>query len=346
MPPSRQEHDLNADQKTIWPRSGLNVTVMGFGGSPIGNLNRPISDEDSAALIHGAWDAGIRYFDTAPMYGHGLSEARCGEALRWYPRDEFVISTKVGRLLTPAKRSEIDFTPWASGLPFKIHFDYSYDGTMRSIEYSLQRLGLEHIDIALIHDIDSTHGQEQPAMFDAAMAGSAKALLKLRDEGVVKAIGVGVNEWQVAHEAIKRADFDCLLLAGRYTLLEQDALDGFLPDCEKQRVSVILGGCYNSGILATGAVSGARYNYAPASPEIMKRVEKIEVVCREFDVPLKAAALQFALAHPAIETNIPGVRTVAQLQDNIQTFKAHIPDAFWTALRTKNLIRSDAPTPG
>ena len=338
---------MNADMKNIWPRSGLDVTVMGFGASPIGNLARPISEEDSAALIHAAWNAGIRYFDTAPMYGHGLSEARCGHGLRWFPRDEFVISTKVGRLLTAARRSEIDFGPWASGLPFQMRFDYSYDGTMRSIEDSLQRLGLERIDIALIHDIDNfTHGsQNQPAVFDTAMSGAAKALARLRDEGVVKAIGVGVNEWEVAYEAIKRADFDCLLLAGRYTLLEQDALDGFLPACEKQQVSVILGGCYNSGILATGAIQGARYNYAPASDDILARVRKIEAVCHDFNVPLKAAALQFALAHPAIATNIPGVRTVAQLQDNIETFKAQIPSAFWTKLRTKQLIREDAPVP-
>ncbi len=338
---------MNADMKKTWPRSELDVTVMGFGASPIGNLARPISEETSAALIQAAWNAGIRYFDTAPMYGHGLSEARCGQGLRWYPRDEFVISTKVGRLLKAARRSDIDFSPWASGLPFELRFDYSYDGTMRSIEDSLQRLGLERIDIALIHDIDNfTHGpQEQPVVFNAAMSGAAKALIRLRDEGVVKAIGVGVNEWQVAYEAIKRVDFDCLLLAGRYTLLEQDSLDGFLPACEKQKVSVILGGCYNSGILATGAIPGARYNYAPASNEIVARVRKIEAVCDEFKVPLKAAALQFALAHPAIATNIPGVRTVAQLEDNIETFKVEIPAAFWAALRTSKLIREDAPLP-
>lgn len=338
---------MHADMKNTWPRSGLNVTVMGLGASPIGNLARPISEEESAALIHAAWNAGIRYFDTAPMYGHGLSEARCGHGLRWYPRDEFVISTKVGRLLKAARRSDIDFSPWASGLPFQMHFDYSYDGTMRSIEDSLQRLGLERIDIALIHDIDNfTHGpQNQPAVFDAAMSGAAKALIRLRDEGVVAAIGVGVNEWEVAYEAIKRVDFDCLLVAGRYTLLEQDALDGFLPACEKGKVSVILGGCYNSGILATGTIPGARYNYAPASDEIVARVRKLEAVCRDFKVPLKAAALQFALAHPAIATNIPGVRTVAQLEDNIETFKAQIPAAFWAALRAAQLIREDAPVP-
>lgn len=333
--------------KRKWPRSGLETTVMGFGAAPIGNIFRPINEEDSAALIKAAWDAGVRYFDTAPMYGHGLSEARCGHALRWYPRDQFVLSTKVGRLLKPRKRAEINFAPWVDGLPFEPRFDYSYDGAMRSIEDSLQRLGLEHIDIALIHDVDVfTHGKErQPAVFDTAMSGAAKALLKLRDEGVVKAVGVGVNEWQVAHEAIKQQDFDCLLLAGRYTLLEQDALDGFLPLCEQQQVSVILGGGYNSGILATGAVPGAKYNYAPAPEAILDRVRKIEDVCRDFVVPLKAASLQFVLGHPAIPTNIPGVRTVAQLDDNLHTFKATIPPAFWAELKRRELIRPDAPTP-
>ncbi|NVH74107.1 aldo/keto reductase [Paraburkholderia sp. JPY432] len=333
--------------KRKWPRSGIETTLMGFGAAPIGNIFRPISEEESAALIKAAWDAGVRYFDTAPMYGHGLSEARCGRGLRWYPRDEFVLSTKVGRLLKSRKRSEIDFTPWVDGLPFEMRFDYSYDGAMRSIEDSLQRLGLEHIDIALIHDIDGyTHGERQPEMFDAAMSGAAKALLKLRDEKVVKAVGVGVNEWQVAHEAIRRNDFDCLLLAGRYTLLEQDALDGFLPMCEARQISVILGGGYNSGILATGAVPGAKYNYAPAPEPVLERVSKIEQVCRDFSVPLKSAALQFVLGHPAIPTNIPGVRNVAQLDENLRTFSADIPTAFWDELKRRELIRQDAPTPG
>ncbi|SAL46588.1 aldo/keto reductase [Caballeronia sordidicola] len=337
---------MNPAEKRTWPRSGLETTLMGFGAAPIGNIFRPITEEDSAALIKAAWGAGVRYFDTAPMYGHGLSEARCGQGLRWYPRDQYVLSTKVGRLLKPRKRAEIDFTPWVDGLPFEMKFDYSYDGVMRSIEDSLQRLALEHIDIALIHDIDSyTHEDRQPEMFEAAMSGAAKALLKLRDEGVVKAVGVGVNEWQVAHEAIKCNDFDCLLLAGRYTLLEQDALDGFLPLCEERQVSVILGGGYNSGILATGAVPSAKYNYSAAPDTVLERVRKIEEVCREYSVPLKAAALQFVLAHPAIPTNIPGVRTVAQLEDNLQTFRAQIPSAFWAELKRRELIRQDAPTP-
>jgi D-threo-aldose 1-dehydrogenase len=337
---------MNPVAKRKWPRSGLEATVMGFGAAQLGNFFKPISDEDSALLIKATWDAGVRFFDTAPSYGHGLSEARCGQGLRWYPRDEFVLSTKVGRLLKARKRKEIDFAPWVDGLPFDWHFDYSYDGTMRSIEDSLQRMGLEHIDVALIHEVDVyTHGERQPEIFEAAMSGAAKALLRLRDEGVVKSIGVGVNECEVAQAAIERNDFDCVLLAGRYTLLEQDALDTFLPMCEQRQVSVIVGGGYNSGILATGAIPGAKYNYAPATEPILERVRGMEQVCREFHVPLKSAALQFVVAHPAIPTIIPGVRSVAQLNENLQTFKADIPAEFWAELRRRELIRPDAPTP-
>jgi D-threo-aldose 1-dehydrogenase len=319
---------------------------MGFGAAPIGNFFVPMTDEKSASLIKAAWEAGVRYFDTAPSYGHGLSEARCGQALRWYPRDEFVLSTKVGRLLKARKRSEINFKPWVDGLPFEWHFDYGYDATMRSIEDSLQRMGLERIDIALIHEVDEyTHGSSQPEVFDVAMAGAARALLRLREEGVVKAIGVGVNECSVAQAAIERVDFDCVLLAGRYTLLEQDALDSLLPACVQKRVSVIVGGGYNSGILATGAISTAKYNYAPATEPILERVRKIEQVCDEYDVPLKSAAMHFILAHPCIPTVIPGVRNVAQLEGNLSTFRAEIPGDFWSELRERGLIRPDAPTP-
>ncbi|SAL76363.1 aldo/keto reductase [Caballeronia arvi] len=337
---------MNPASKRTWPRSALDTTVMGFGAAQIGNFGKAMSDEEAAMVIDAAWDAGIRYFDTAPSYGHGLSEARCGQGLRWRPRDQFVLSTKVGRLLKPRKRSEIRFGAWVDGLPFEWHFDYGYDGTLRSIEDSLQRMGLERIDIALIHEIDEyTHGERQPEVFEEAMKGSARALLRLRDEGVVSAIGVGVNECSVAQAAIERADFDCVLLAGRYTLLEQDALDSFLPLCVQRDVSVIVGGGYNSGILATGAIPGARYNYAAADDRIMERVRRIERVCETYGVPLKSAALQFILAHPAIPSIIPGVRSVGQLEANVQTFKADIPPDFWDELRRQELIRTDAPTP-
>ncbi|KMZ13717.1 L-fuco-beta-pyranose dehydrogenase [Candidatus Burkholderia humilis] len=252
----------------------------------------------------------------------------------------------MGRLLKPHKRSEINFSPWVDGLPFERSFDYSYDGAMRSIEDSLQRMGLERIDIALIHEIDEqTHSARQPEVFKQALSGAAKALLRLRDEGVVKAIGIGVNESPVAQAAIEQFDFDCILLAGRYTLLEQDALDRFLPLCERQAVSVILGGGFNSGILATGAVPNAKYNYAPANESVLERVRQIERVCQAFNIPLKAAAMQFIVAHPAIPATIPGARSIAQLESNIEAFETRIPDGFWNELRRLRLIREDAPTP-
>ncbi|WP_159715393.1 aldo/keto reductase [Geminicoccus flavidas] len=329
------------------PRSGLEVTQIGYGAAPIGNFLQPITEETSAAMIAAAWDAGVRYFDTAPLYGHGLSELRLGQGLRWYPRDELVVSSKVGRRLVPARRDSIDFAPWVNAAPFRLQFDFSYDGTMRAFEDSLQRLAIERIDILFIHDIDRFNfGDEQPQVFEQAMDGCAQAILKLRDEGVVKAVGLGVNEWQVCHEGLKRHDFDCFLLAGRYTLLEQEALDGFLPLCVERGASVVLGGGYNSGILATGAVPGAKYNYRPAPEEIMERVRRIEAVCQRHQVPLKAASLQFVLAHPAIVSNIPGTRTVAQLEENLAIFRTDIPADFWAELKREGLVREDAPVPG
>ena len=272
---------MKASDKRKFGRTDLEVTVLGFGAAPIGNIFTPISNEESYAMLNTAWQRGIRYFDTAPMYGHGLSEHRTGHELRHYPRDELVLSTKVGRLLKPQHPAKIDTTPWVEVLPLEIIYDYSYDAVMRSIEDSLQRMGMYRIDIALIHDIDIfTHGPDaQKERFKEAMAGAYKGLLKLREEGVVSAIGVGVNEWQVCHQALLEGDFDCFLLAGRYTLLEQEALAEFLPLCEQRNAAIILGGGYNSGILATGAVPEAKYNYAPAAAEIMQKTAKIEAVC-------------------------------------------------------------------
>jgi D-threo-aldose 1-dehydrogenase len=328
-------------------RVDLPVTQLGFGGGPIGNIFRAVSEAEAAAIIEEAWDAGIRFFDTAPMYGHGLSEARLGAALRWRRRDDFVISSKVGRVLTAAPRASIDFTPWVDGLPNRMRFDYSYDGTLRSLEDSLQRLGLERIEIVFIHDCDVfTHGpQHQPGRFREAMDGAWRALDRMRTEGVVRAIGVGVNEWQVCHAALKERDFDCFLLAGRYTLLEQEALDEFLPLCEVRGAAVVLGAAYNSGILATGAVPGAKYNYAPAPAPILARVRGIEAVCARHGVPLKAAALQFVLGHPAIPTTVPGCRSVAQMADTVAAFRHVIPADFWAELKHEGLLRADAPVP-
>lgn len=332
--------------KLKFGRVDLEVTAFGFGTAPIGNIFREIDEQTSDAMIRTAWDAGVRYYDTAPMYGHGLSELRTGHSLRWKTRDDFVLSSKVGRRLVPARRDTIDFTPWTNAAPFVMEFDYTYDGTMRAFEDSLQRMALESMDICFIHDIDVfTRGPEQPDVFKQAMDGSWRALEKLRDQGVVKAIGVGVNEWEVCHEALKQRDFDCFLLAGRYTLLEQDALNEFLPLCEERGAAVVVGGGFNSGILATGARDGAKYNYAPAPAEIMTKVAKIEEVCAGYGVPLPAAALQFVVAHPAIPSFIAGTRTVEQLEQNLAWFSHPIPPAFWADLKQKGLLRDDAPTP-
>ena len=321
---------------------------MGFGTAPIGNFLRPITEEVSDAMVQKAWDSGMRYFDTAPYYGHGLSEARLGHSLRWKPRDEFVVSSKVGRVLKAAPRKSINFAPWVMALPNVCHFDYSYDGTMRSASRtSLQRLGLERIDILFIHDADVfTHGAEQQKIyFKQAMEGCYPALQKLKDQGLVKAIGVGVNNWEVMLDFMKAGDFDCLLMAGRYTLLEQEPLDELLPLCEKRGAAIVIGGGLNSGILATGAVPGAKYNYAPAPEPIMEKVRKIEAVCASHKVPLPAAALQFLLAHPAVASHVPGTRTVEQMEQNIAWISHPIPAGFWAELKHKNLLRPDAPVP-
>lgn len=337
---------MHPSTKKKFGRVDLDVTAFGFGAAPIGNIFRPIEDGTADAMVQGAWEAGVRYYDTAPMYGHGLSELRCGSSLRWKNRDDFVLSSKVGRILRPKRRSEIDFSPWVDAAANEVIFDYSYDGTMRAFEDSMQRLALERMDICFIHDIDVyTRGAEQPEVFKSAMDGAWKALAKLRDEGVVKAIGVGVNEWEVCEAALRQRDFDCFLLAGRYTLLEQDSLDTFLPLCEERGAAVVVGGGFNSGILATGAVEGAKYNYQPAPPQIMDRVRRIEAVCREHDVPLPAAALQFVVAHPAIPSFLAGTRTVEQLEKNLEWFSHPIPASFWSDLKAKGLLREDAPVP-
>lgn len=337
---------MNPSDKVKFGRVDLEVTPFGFGTAPIGNIFREIDEETSDGMIRTAWDTGVRYYDTAPMYGHGLSELRTGQSLRWKNRDEFVLSSKVGRILKPAKRSTIDFTPWNNAAPFTMHFDYTYDGVMRAFEDSLQRLALEHMDIVFIHDIDVfTRGADQPKVFEQAMDGAWKALSDLRDQKVVKAIGVGVNEWEVCHAALQARDFDCFLLAGRYTLLEQEALNDFLPLCEERGAAVVVGGGFNSGILATGAKKGAKYNYAPAPADIMDKVAKIEQVCADHKVPLPAAALQFVVAHPAVPTFMAGTRTVQQLQQNLEWFSHPIPTDFWVELKSKGLLREDAPVP-
>lgn len=263
-------------------------------------MYRTVPDAEAEATVRAAYDAGIRLFDTAPLYGFGLSEHRVGAALRDKPRESFVLSSKVGRLLEPRHPDTLEHGQFEGSLPFAEVYDYGYDGIMRSIEHSLHRLGTWRIDILLVHDLDVwTHGSEQARVdrVQAFMAGGYRAMEKLRAEGTVKAIGAGVNETAACQDLAERGDFDCFLLAGRYTLLEQAPLDGLLPLCEQQGIALLIGGAYNTGILATGAVEGAYFQYAPAPPEIMERVRRIEAVCARHGVRLPTAALQFPLGH-------------------------------------------------
>lgn len=327
----------------------LTLTRMGFGGAPLGNLYREVSEADAQAALQAAYDSGIRYFDTAPMYGLGISERRFGEAFRRFGRGGALLSTKVGRLLEDCAPGDVTPTAFVGVPPRRIVFDYSYDGVMRSHETSLDRLGVEAVDILLVHDVDVfTHGSREASdarvreLFDR---GGFRALDELRSAGQVKAIGAGVNEWQVCEKLLGLGDFDCFLLAGRYTLLEQEALESFLPLCVARDVGIILGGPYNSGILATGAVEGARYNYAPASPAILDRVRRIEDVCAGHGVRLIEAALQFVMGHPAVRTVIPGAASAAEVEANTALLSRRIPDGLWADLRQAGLLRPDAPTP-
>jgi D-threo-aldose 1-dehydrogenase len=329
-------------------RSGLPVTQMGFGGAPLGNMYRALPDARAEATVRAAYDAGVRLFDTAPLYGFGLSEHRVGAALRDKPRDSYVLSTKVGRLLEPGDPDTLDHGQFEGSLPFAEVYDYSYDGIMRSIEHSLHRLGTWRVDILLVHDLDVwTHGSEQARLerVQTFMAGGYRAMEKLRADGTVKAIGAGVNETAACQDLAERGDFDCFLLAGRYTLLEQAPLDSFLPLCERHNVALLIGGAFNTGILATGAVQGAYFQYAPAPPEIMERVRRIEAVCARHEVKLPTAALQFPLGHPAVASVVVGMRAPAEVAMNVEIFAPDVPADFWAELKAEGLVREDAPTP-
>ena len=332
---------------TALGRSRTKVARLGFGAAPLGNLYVPVAEDEALAAVHAAYALQIRYFDTAPLYGHGMSEHRCGEALRRYPRDTFVLSSKVGRLLRPGRDPGDAFDGYADALPFRTVYDYSYDGAMRSFEDSLQRLGMDRIDILLVHDIDvRTHGvEDQPRRLDEAVDGAFRALHRLRTEGVVDAIGLGVNEVDVCIAVAERVDIDCVLLAGRYSLLEQGALDEFLPLCVARDIGVVVGGPFNSGILASGATGDARYDYGIAPPAILERVRRIDGVCKRHDVPLAAAALQFPYGHPAVATVIPGARTRAEVEQNVALLQVAIPADLWRELKEEGLMRPDAPCP-
>ncbi|MDC7675928.1 aldo/keto reductase [Asticcacaulis machinosus] len=326
--------------------TGVHLSPLGFGAAAIGNLYRPLSNEAAAECVNAATAAGIRYFDTAPRYGHGLSERRLGMAL---PADA-VISTKAGRVLTPIAPppSGTERHGFVDGDPMEEHFDYSYDGVMRSFEASLQRLNRDHIDILLAHDLGRlTHGDNHDHHLKVFLEGGLKAMQTLKSEGRIRAIGLGVNETAICDTVLDQADVDVILLAGRYTLLEQTPLDAFLPRCEARGVSIILGGPYNSGILISG-VKGDKvpfYDYGPASPDIIAQVRQIENICDAHNVPLAAAALQFPLAHPSVVSVIPGMASPAEVHANTALFNHLIPAALWDDLRSSGCLNTAAPTP-
>lgn len=316
---------------------------LGFGGGPIGNLYVAISDAEAAQTVTAALDVGLRYFDTAPHYGFGLGETRLGQALAG--RADIVVSSKVGRRLVSTDAGPGERHGFVDGAPFEPVFDYGYDAVMRSYEDSLKRLGGDRIDILLAHDLGRrTHGEDHPARLREFFEGGYRAMRALRDSGAVGAIGLGVNEQAVCEEALGHGDFDVFLLAGRYTLLEQAALDGFLPLCLKRGVRIIVGGPFNSGVLVEDA-AGAHYNYQPAPAQILDRVGRLRAVCAAHAVALPAAALQFPLAHPAVVSVIPGLASPSQVIQAAGWMRTDIPSGLWDDLRTEGLLHPDAPTP-
>ena len=329
-------------------QTGLAVTRLGLGGASIGGLYREVTDEEGVAVVRHAWDLGIRYFDVAPLYGYGNAERRIGLGLRDRPRDEFVLSTKVGRLAVPhtaiAPDADIDQqlfegredAYYQATPPVRMVFDYSYDGIMRSVEESLKRTGLERLDILYIHDPDEH--------WEAAIGGAYPALADLRRQGVVKAIGAGMNQPGMLARFAREGDFDVFLVAGRYTLLDQSALPELLPLCTQRNVAVVIGGVMNSGILAD-PTAGARFDYKPADAHWTERALRLRDVCARFDVPLKAVAVQFVLAHPAVVSVVAGVRAASRLDEYPELMRHPIPDELWPALREAGLLPTEAPTP-
>jgi D-threo-aldose 1-dehydrogenase len=324
-------------------QTSLRVTVLGLGTGTLGGHRIPVTRQEAEAVIHAAWRAGVRYFDTAPFYGFGRALCVLGHAMRDLPRDEWILSSKVGRLLQPQRSSA---SPGAlhHPLPFDTVFDYSYDGIMRSLEDSLQRLGLARIDILYVHDLGvRQHGKEtHPALMRIFRDSGYRALEELRSSGAVQAVGIGVNESEVLLEAIDWGEWDVFLLAGRYTLLEQNPLDDLLPKCSRRGISIVIGSPFNTGVLAGRDI----WNYRPAPREVLTRVNAIREVCDSHRVPLIAAALQFPLAHPAVAAILPGPRSRGECELNAELLRYPIPPALWADLRDAGLLRADAPTPG
>jgi D-threo-aldose 1-dehydrogenase len=327
-------------------KTDIQCSPIGFGGAPMGDLFEKLAEQDCFDTLQASHKAGLNIFDTSPLYGYGLSEHRLGNYLKSIERSTFTVSTKVGRYLLPEEPSKIDRGIFKGGLNFKPQLDYTYDGVMRSFEQSLLRLGLSEIDICLIHDVDRfNHGDEVDHYFKIAIDGAYKALRQLKDEKVVKAIGVGVNEADMCARFANAADFDCMILAGRYSLLEQGALDSFFPIAEQKNIGVILAGIYNSGILIKGINEKSTYDYGKIPTHIKEKFFSIDTICKRFNVPIAAAALQFCYAHKVVSTMILGMDRPQQVSENLDLLNFSINPEFWSELKASKLIDERSPLP-
>ncbi|WP_062228417.1 aldo/keto reductase [Aureimonas frigidaquae] len=333
---------MKVSDRRALARTGLELTVLGIGGAQLGGLYRTMTDEAAAEIVDAAYAAGIRYFDTAPFYGFTRSERRVGHALEPRPRDSYVLSTKVGRLMRPDDSVGAFEQGYAEPMPFRPHYDYSYDGILRSYEDSLQRLGLTRVDMLFVHDIGTaTHGADNAGYFEQLTRGGGfRALEELRSAGEVRGVGLGVNEHQIVEAAMDEMDLDCTMLAGRYTLLEQDSLR-MLDRAAKAGHAIVAAAPFNSGLL----VGNRKFNYEDAPQAVIDRADRLAAVAREFDVPLPAAAIQFPLAHPAVVAVNTGAHRVDQVRTSVDWFETPIPAAFWTALKERGLIGDDVPVP-
>ena len=333
-------------KKKIIGNNTLIPSQISFGGAPLGELFENLTEENCNKTLNKCFELGIKLFDTSPFYGYGLSEKRIGDYLKTKNRNSFIICTKVGRYLVPEQSENIDRGIFKGGLNFKPVIDYSYDGTMKSFEQSLKRLRLTEIDIALIHDVDFfTHGDLTEVYFKISMEGAYKALHKLKEQNLIKAIGVGLNDATMCTRFAHAGNFDCMMLANRYTLLEQKALNNFFPIAKDKNISVLLAGVYNSGILIKGLKKDVTYEYAPLTAEIKSKYLEIQKICNEFKIPIAAAALQFANAPEVVSTLVLGMDKPFQVKKNNDLLKVSIDKDFWNMLKRKKLINENSPTP-
>ena len=334
-------------QKRKLGNTNIHLSSLGFGAAPIGDLFENLDERSCYNILENAYNSNFNLFDTSPFYGNGLSEHRTGNFLKTIDEESYFLSTKVGRYLTPEKNQNIDRGAWAGGLNFKLNLDYSYDGAMRSFEQSLLRLAVSKIDICLIHDVDKfTFGNEVDYYFKLAMNGAYKAIQKLKEEKVIKAIGVGLNDADICAKFANEGDFDCMVLAGKYSLLEHEsALNDFFPIVNKNNIGIILAGVFNSGILAKGIGDNVTYNYDKIPNHIRDKYIIVSEVCDRYNVPVPAAALQFSYANKLISSMILGMDRIEQIQQNISFFNYSIPDDLWKELIEKKIIDERCPTP-